>query len=176
MPCKFEKLEIADVILVTPRVFSDDRGFFMETYKASEFKANGIVEDFVQDNHSFSTKNVIRGLHYQKDPHAQGKLVRCIRGRIWDVAVDIRKDSPTYLKWVGTELNDENKQMLYIPKGFAHGFAVLSEAAQICYKCTAEYNPQAEAGIIWNDPQIAVDWLVINPLLSAKDTALGCLE
>lgn len=173
MPFKFEKLEIADLILVTPRVFSDQRGLFMETYKASEFKANGIVEDFVQDNYSFSTKNVIRGLHYQKNPHAQGKLVRCIQGVIWDVGVDIREDSPTYLKWVGVEISNENKQMLYIPAGFAHGFAVLSDTAQICYKCTAEYNPEAEAGIIWNHKEIGIDWRISDPLLSQKDEKYG---
>lgn len=175
MPCKFERLEIADLILITPRVFRDDRGFFMETYKASEFKANGITEDFVQDNQSFSMKNVVRGLHYQKAPHAQGKLVRCIQGSIWDVAVDIRKDSPTYLKWVGIELSEANKQMLYIPAGFAHGFAVLSDFAQICYKCTAEYNPHAEAGIIWNEPKLGIDWKVEKPLLSGKDAVLPAL-
>ncbi|MGE4285580.1 MAG: dTDP-4-dehydrorhamnose 3,5-epimerase [Phycisphaerae bacterium] len=169
MPFEFKKMEIPEVILVTPRVFPDDRGFFMETYKASEFKANGITEDFVQDNQSFSCKDVIRGLHYQRAPHAQGKLVRCLEGAIWDVAVDIRKDSPTYRKWVAAELTSDNKQMLYVPAGFAHGFAVLSDTAMISYKCTAEYNKDAEAGILWNEPSIAVDWPVAEPILSEKD-------
>lgn len=173
MPFKFDRLDIPDVILVTPRVFEDDRGFFMETYKASDFKTNGVVEDFVQDNESFSTRNVIRGLHYQVDPHAQGKLVRCIQGVIWDVAVDLREDSPTYLKWVGAELSDKNRCQLYIPMGFAHGFATLSTTARICYKCTDEYDPQSERGVIWNDENLNIDWKIKNPLLSEKDEKNG---
>lgn len=169
MPFTFQKLEIPEVVLVTPRVFKDDRGYFMETYKASEFIANGIDVNFVQDNHSFSTKNVIRGLHYQKSPHAQGKLVRCIQGVIWDVAVDIRKGSPTLGKWVAAELSETNKQMLYIPVGFAHGFATLSDTAQICYKVTSDYCPEAEAGLRWDDKTIAIPWPVTTPLLSKKD-------
>jgi dTDP-4-dehydrorhamnose 3,5-epimerase len=172
MPFTFEKTPLEGLIIVTPRVFEDDRGFFFETYKASEFKANGITEDFVQDNQSFSTEHVVRGLHYQREPYAQGKLVRCIEGVIWDVAVDIREDSPTYKQWFGLELTAENKKQLYLPVGFAHGFVVLSRTAQICYKCTAEYNPTAEGGILWNDLAIGIDWPLDeqNVLLSEKDT------
>ncbi|ARN56297.1 dTDP-4-dehydrorhamnose 3,5-epimerase [Sedimentisphaera salicampi] len=169
MPFEFKKMEIPDVILVTPRVFEDDRGYFMETYKASEFKANGIEEDFVQDNQSFSKRNVIRGLHFQKKPHAQGKLVRCLQGSIWDVAVDLRENSATYKKWAAAELTSDNKQMLYIPPGFAHGFATLSDTAIISYKCTAEYCKDADSGIRWNDPEISIAWPVEEPILSQKD-------
>ena len=171
MPCNFEKLEIPAVILVSPWVFPDDRGFFLEYYKKSEFYANGIEVDFVQDNHSKSTKGVVRGLHYQKDPCAQGKLVRAIQGSIFDVAVDIRKGSPTYGKWVGAELTDENHKMLYIPAGFAHGFSVLSETAQITYKVTAEYSGENDRGVLWNDPAIGIDWRVQDANLSEKDIA-----
>ena len=159
MPFEFKKLEIPDVILIIPKVFEDDRGFFMETFKISDFKAYGISYEFVQDNHSKSKKGVLRGLHYQLYPKAQGKLVRCIRGRIWDVAVDIRKGSPWYGKWVAVELSEENKLMLWIPPGFAHGFVAL-EDAEIIYKCTAEYAPELDRGIIWNDPELAINWPV----------------
>ena len=169
MPFTFESTDIPDGILITPRVFEDERGFFLETYKRSDFIAAGIKEKFVQDNHSFSTKNVIRGLHYQKPPRAQGKLVYCTQGAIWDVAVDIRKNSPMFCKWVATELNDENKQMLYVPPGFAHGFAVLSQTARVTYKTTSEYSAEHDAGIIWDDPDIGVDWRLQEPILSGKD-------
>ncbi|MCQ6254061.1 dTDP-4-dehydrorhamnose 3,5-epimerase [Methanocaldococcus sp.] len=169
MPFKFRRLEIPEVILIEPIVFEDERGFFMETYKYSEFSKFGIKEIFVQDNHSKSKKGVLRGLHYQKNPNAQGKLVRCIRGEIFDVAVDIRKGSPTFGKWVGVILSEENKKMLYIPKGFAHGFCVLSEEAEVIYKCTAEYSPEDDRGIIWNDKDIGIDWPIKNPILSEKD-------
>ena len=147
MPFKFKKLEIPDVILIEPVVFTDERGFFIETFKASDFKANNISYEFVQDNHSKSQKWVLRGLHYQLKPMEQGKLVRCIKGKIWDVAVDIRKGSPWYRKWVGVELSEENKLMLWIPPGFAHGFVAL-EDAEVIYKCTKEYAPQYDRGII----------------------------
>lgn len=169
MPCTFTKTELDGVILVEPRQFADGRGVFMETYKQSEFIANGIAEEFVQDNHSVSSARVIRGLHFQNSPHGQGKLVRCLAGSIWDVAVDIRKGSPTYGKWVGYELSAENRKMLYIPVGFAHGFAVLGEGAEVAYKTTGEYSPSAEAGVIWNDPALKIAWPISEPLLSEKD-------
>ena len=171
MPFSFEKTAIDDVIVITPRAFNDDRGFFMETYKRSDFINNGIKEDFVQDNHSKSTKGVLRGLHYQKAPKAQAKIVRCIKGAIFDVAVDIRKGSKTYGKWVGVELTEENKKMLYIPAGFAHGFCVRSEVAEICYKSSDEYSPENDRGIIWNDSEIGIDWnLDAEPVISEKDS------
>jgi dTDP-4-dehydrorhamnose 3,5-epimerase len=169
MPFAFKNLLIPEIILVEMKVFADDRGFFMETYKHSEFANHGIKEYFVQDNHSRSSKNVLRGLHYQKNPKAQGKLVRCIAGRIFDVAVDIRKGSPTYGKWVGAELSSENNYMLYIPPGFAHGFVVLSDFAEILYKCTEEYSAENDRGIIWNDPDIKIKWPTESPILSEKD-------
>ncbi len=176
MPFEFEPLDIPDLILVKPKVFGDERGFFMETYKASEFKKNGINYDFVQDNHSKSQKGVLRGLHYQLRPMEQGKLVRCIRGRIWDVAVDIRKGSPWYGKWVAVELSEENKLMLWIPPGFAHGFVALEDNTEVIYKVTKEYSPELERGIIWNDPDIGIDWPVKNPKLSERDSRLPPLR
>lgn len=171
MPFSFKKLEIEDVILVTPQVFGDSRGFFMESYQKSVFEQNGIKDDFNQDNHSKSTKGVLRGLHYQTNPKAQAKLVRCPRGKIFDVAVDLRKNSPTFGKWVGEILSEENKNMLYIPAGFAHGFVVLSDEAELLYKASKEYSPQNDRGIRWNDPEINVDWRIdFEPLISEKDS------
>ncbi len=169
MPFTFIEQTLPGVILITPRVFEDTRGFFFEAYKQSEFLTHGIDVNFVQDNASFSTRGVLRGLHYQLPPHAQAKLVRCLSGSIYDVAVDIRKNSPTFGHWTGLELSAEKKNMLYIPTGFAHGFYTLSERAEILYKISAEYAPQSERGIIWNDPQLKIDWPVKKPLLSAKD-------
>ena len=170
MPFEFKKLEIQDVILIEPKVFGDERGFFMEGYKKSEFFANGIDVEFEQDNHSSSTKGVLRGLHYQLPPKEQAKLVRCIEGEVFDVAVDIRKNSSTFGKWVGVKLSAENKKMLYIPKGFAHGFVVLSDRAQLLYKATNEYSKEHDRGIAWNDPNINIDWGIdFEPILSEKD-------
>ena len=169
MPFSFTSLSIAKVILIEPKVFEDERGFFIETYKMSDFVASGIKEIFVQDNHSRSTKGVLRGLHYQNPPFAQGKLVRAIRGEIYDVAADIRKGSPTYGKWAGAILSEENKNMLYIPEGFAHGFCVLSEIAEVMYKNTNVYSSKSEAGIIWNDEDLNIEWPVKEPFLSQKD-------
>ena len=170
MPFEFENTNIKDVILVKPRVFGDERGFFLETYKKKDFEKAGILDEFIQDNHSKSSYGVLRGLHYQKNPNAQGKLVRCVRGRIYDVAVDIRYDSPTFMKWVKVELSEDNKHMLYIPKGFAHGFAALSDAVEINYKVSGDYSPKDEGGIKWNDPDIGIDWGIdFEPLLSEKD-------
>ncbi len=171
MPFEFLKTEIPGVIIVKPKVFGDERGFFMETYKRSDFEKAGIDTDFVQDNHSKSRKGVLRGLHFQCEPRAQGKLVRCIRGRVFDVAVDIRPESPTFKKWVGLELSEENKLMLWIPKGFAHGFLTLSEEAEIIYKVSgSEYSPEHDRSIRWDDPELSIAWpLEGEPLLSPKD-------
>jgi len=172
MPFSFQPLSIPDVILVNPTVFPDDRGFFMETFKASDFDKAGLPTRYVQDNFSLSKKDVIRGLHYQKHPKAQGKLVSVLRGSVWDVAVDIRRQSSTFLKWVAAELNDQNHAMLYIPPGFAHGFAALTDEVHLLYKCTNEYDSQADAGIRWDDPAVAVAWPVDRPILSEKDRRL----
>jgi dTDP-4-dehydrorhamnose 3,5-epimerase len=172
MPFTFKSLDIPDVILIEPKVFPDDRGFFCESFKASDFEKVNLPAHFVQDNFSFSKKGVIRGLHYQKAPKAQGKLVSVLKGGVWDVAVDIRRESPTFLKWVAVELNDRNHVMLYIPPGFAHGFISLTEDVHLLYKCTNEYDPQADAGIRWNDPDIAIPWPVGNPIVSEKDRNL----
>ena len=176
MPFQFSRLAIPDVVLIEPTVFPDERGFFIESYKYSEFAAFGIKEHFVQDNHSRSVKGVLRGLHYQRQPKAQGKLVRVVVGEIFDVGVDIRKGSPTYGKWVGEVLSAENKRMLYIPPGFAHGFCVLSEVAEVLYKTTTEYSPEHDAGIIWNDPEIGIEWPIEHPILSEKDAGLPFLK
>ncbi|MDH4162377.1 MAG: dTDP-4-dehydrorhamnose 3,5-epimerase [Nitrospirota bacterium] len=169
MPFKFNSFDIPGPVLVEPAVFGDGRGFFLELYKHSDFVRAGIPEHFVQDNYSRSSRGVLRGLHYQKNPKAQGKLVRCIAGEIFDVAVDIRKGSPFYGKWIGQELSADNRKMLYVPAGFAHGFLTLSETADILYKCTEEYSPENDRGIIWNDPEIAIPWQTGEPLLSGKD-------
>ena len=148
----------------------------MENYKYSEFADFGIKDRFVQDNHSRSVKNVLRGLHFQMLPKAQAKLVRCIKGEIFDVAVDIRKGSPTYGKWAGEILSEENKKELFLPIGFAHGFCVLSDEAEIIYKSSDEYSPENERAIAWNDPIINIDWPIQNPIVSEKDTENGLLE
>jgi len=176
MPFTFKKLSIPGIILIKPHIFTDERGFFIETYKHSNFDKAGIMENFMQDNLSKSKKNVLRGLHYQKNPAAQGKLVRCINGRIFDVAVDIRRGSPTYAKWVGVELSEDNNMCLYVPPAFAHGFVALSESAEVLYKCTAEYSPENEGGIIWNDPDINISWPANSPVLSEKDRKLSALR
>ncbi len=178
MPFNFVKTDIEGLIIIEPRKFPDDRGFFMETYKKSEFVNAGIAEDFVQDNHSLSSKGVLRGLHFQTEPHAQGKLVRVVKGAVWDVGVDLREESETYGKWVGVELTEENGKMFYIPPGFAHGFLTLTDNTHFLYKCTAEYAPTADGGIKWNDPEVAVQWPLsgITPSVSAKDETLPFLK
>jgi dTDP-4-dehydrorhamnose 3,5-epimerase len=176
MPFKFTKLEISGLVLIEPRLFPDERGFFLESYKESEFIQGGVPDRFVQDNHSLSKKNVLRGLHFQRQPHAQGKLVRVIRGNVWDVMVDLRKDSPTYKRWVGIELSDQNNRMIFIPPGFAHGFVALSDDAHLLYKCTEEYDPVLDGGIRWNDPDIGVRWPVQEPIVSDKDKSLPFLR
>jgi dTDP-4-dehydrorhamnose 3,5-epimerase len=169
MPFEFHRLNIPELILVEPKGFEDERGVFMETFKQSEFQLNGIKPQFVQENYSHSVRGVLRGLHYQKHPKAQGKLVFVIRGEIFDVAVDVRKGSPTYGRWAGVKLSEKNPRMLYVPVGFAHGFCVLSDEADVMYKVTAEYAPEFDRGIIWNAPDIGVDWPVVQPILSPKD-------
>lgn len=171
----FTPLEIPDVILVEPRAFTDERGYFMESYKASAFAEGGIDVRFVQDNRSRSSKGVLRGLHYQRPPHAQGKLVSVVEGEIFDVAVDIRPESSTFGRWVGETLSAENRLMLWIPEGFAHGFQALSETAQVHYKTTSEYAREYDAGLRWNDSEIGVEWPIDPPLLSAKDRSLPAL-
>jgi dTDP-4-dehydrorhamnose 3,5-epimerase len=161
MPFRFRDLDLPEVVLIDPKVFPDERGFFLETYKHSEFSSNGIQERFVQENHSHSLRRTLRGLHYQKNPKAQSKIVRVVAGAIFDVVVDIRKGSPRYGRWIGVNLSAENKQMLYIPAGFAHGACVMSEEA--------EYAPECEAGVIWNDPAIGIEWPENKPILSPRD-------
>ncbi|WP_373529571.1 dTDP-4-dehydrorhamnose 3,5-epimerase [Nostoc sp.] len=164
--------KIPEVLQIEPKVFADDRGFFFEAYNHQKFtQQTGIITNFVQDNHSYSKQNVLRGLHYQiRQP--QGKLIRAVVGTIFDVAVDIRKSSPTFGKCVGSELSAKNKRLLWIPPGFAHGFLVLSEIAEVLYKTTDYYAPQSDRTILWNDPDLAIDWpLTAPPILSAKDQA-----
>jgi dTDP-4-dehydrorhamnose 3,5-epimerase len=158
MPFTFEPQAIPEVVLVTPKIFGDNRGFFLESFKASEWKAAGLGCQFVQENHSRSCRGTVRGLHFQLPPHGQAKLVRAMVGEIFDVAVDMRRYSPTFGKWVGVTLSAENRAMLYIPEWCAHGFAVLSETADVLYKTSSEYAPPYEHGVMWNDPQIAIEW------------------
>jgi dTDP-4-dehydrorhamnose 3,5-epimerase len=164
---------IEGLLVVETKAYADDRGLFMETFNASRYEKLGIANNFVQDNYSLSKKNVLRGLHFQKPPHAQAKLVRVLNGRVYDVAVDIRTRSKTFGHHFGIELSGENKLSLFIPVGFAHGFCVLSETAEFFYKCTDVYNPESDSGIKWNDPSIGIRWPIQNPLISPKDMSLG---
>ncbi|MDF2883434.1 MAG: dTDP-4-dehydrorhamnose 3,5-epimerase [Clostridiaceae bacterium] len=169
----FSNTEIQGVYIIETGIFGDNRGYFMETYNQIEFHEAGLGMTFVQDNQSKSKKGVLRGLHFQKT-HPQGKLVRVVKGEVFDVAVDLRKNSGTYGKWVGVVLSEENKKQFYIPEGFAHGFLVLSDEAEFCYKCTDFYHPEDEGGIMWNDPEVGIKWPVEgidNILLSEKDKA-----
>jgi len=164
------KTAIPGVLIFEPKVFGDQRGFFFESFNHKLFEeAIGYPVTFVQDNHSKSSKGVLRGLHYQLPPHAQGKLVRCVAGEVFDVAVDIRKSSPTFGQWVGVHLSGENKRQLWIPEGFAHGFVTLTETAEFLYKTTNYYAPQSEGSIRWDDPQVGIEWPINNVLLSGKD-------
>jgi dTDP-4-dehydrorhamnose 3,5-epimerase len=166
----FTKTKIDGLVIIEPSVFGDERGFFMETYSKKVFAENGINVDFVQDNHSRSVKGVLRGLHFQKPPFAQDKLIRCTRGEVLDVAVDIRKDSPTFGQYEAIVLSEENKKMFFIPKGFAHGFLVLSDIVDFQYKCSNFYNKESEGGILWNDPDLKIEWSNLeNLILSDKD-------
>ena len=169
MVFRFSRADIPDVILIKPEVHYDQRGFFLESYSKKYFEEAGINEEFVQDNHSFSIKNTLRGLHYQLEPFEQSKLVRCISGEIIDVAVDIRRNSGTFGKFVMVNLSSENKNMLYIPRGFAHGFLVISDYAEVVYKTDNYYSREHERGILWNDDDIGVRWPVPDPIISDKD-------
>ncbi len=172
----FQPTRIPEVILVQPKLIEDERGFFSESYNQEVFARNGISVQFVQDNHSRSTQGVLRGLHFQRDPMAQDKLVRVVEGEVFDVAVDIRPGSPTFGQWVGEYLSAENFKMLFIPKGFAHGFAVLSPTCQFLYKTSNVYSPEHDGGILWNDPAIGIEWPLTDPQLSAKDASLPLLS
>ena len=167
---KFTPLAIPDVFLIEPKVFGDARGFFLESFRQDLFnQATGTNFEFIQDNHSRSSKGVLRGLHYQLPPHAQGKLVRVISGAVFDVAVDIRRSSPTFGQWVGAELSAENHHQLWIPPGFAHGFVVLSDIADLVYKTTAYYAPESDRGLLWNDPDIAIAWPQLDTAFSLSE-------
>jgi dTDP-4-dehydrorhamnose 3,5-epimerase len=172
---KITPTPLAGVLIIEPKVFADHRGFFLETYNEQRYQENGLPLRFVQDNHSRSTRGILRGLHYQiKKP--QGKLVWCVQGEIYDVAVDVRRGSPTYGQWFGMTLDSTKKQQLYVPPGLAHGFAVVSETAEVYYKCTDFYDPKDEGGIIWNDPDLKITWPIDQPTLSPKDAALPALK
>lgn len=171
----FTSTELKEVIVVKPVVHEDERGFFLETHHQEKYAKGGISDFFIQDNHSFSKRGVLRGLHAQVE-HPQGKLVQVIQGEIFDVAVDIRPDSPTFRQWVSRTLSDENHLQLWIPPGFAHGFCVLSETAHVHYKCTSLYSRDAEIGILWEDPSIGIKWPLEKPLLSPKDRDAAPLE
>lgn len=176
MPFLFQRLEIPDVVLVTAQASADQRGSFAELYKRSEFAAHGIPAVFVQDNCSSSVHRVLRGLHYQRFPRAQSKLIMVVRGEIFDVAVDLRKDSPTFGRWSGAVLSAATRRMLYVPEGCAHGFCVTSREADVVYKVTAEYAPEFEGGLRWNDPSLNIKWPIAEPVLSARDRALPLLS
>jgi dTDP-4-dehydrorhamnose 3,5-epimerase len=165
------KTQIPDLLIVEPKVFDDDRGYFFESYNLQKYSDNGISMNFIQDNQSKSSYGVLRGLHYQLAPFAQTKLVRVLEGTIFDVAVDIRKNSPTYKQWFGLELSAENKKQLLIPKGFAHGFSVLSPTAVVLYKCDSLYHPESERGIVYNDPSLNIDWKI-----NLKDAVVSCKD
>ena len=174
---QFIKTKLEGAIIVEQTVFGDNRGWFKETYNKAVFDKNGLVYAFVQDNHSYSAKKgTVRALHLQNEPYAQAKLVRCVRGAIFDVAVDLRKNSPTYKQWTGVELSAENNKMLMIPRGFAHGFVTLCDDVEVEYKVDNVYNKDSEVGIIYNDPDLAIDWGASDPILSDKDKAAKLLK
>ena len=171
----------SDVLLITPKVFGDDRGFFLESYNAKVLASAGVTDALVQDNHSRSNKGVLRGIHFQHPPHAQAKLVRVVRGRVFDVAVDLRKNSPTFGLWAGCELSDRDHHQLYIPAGFGHGFLVLEDQTDFLYKTSDFYQPSSEGAVAWNDPELAIDWPLAEhgiaaPLLSDKDKQAPLLK
>lgn len=166
---KVKKTEFAGLFVIEPAVFTDSRGYFFESYNLREFENAGIHASFVQDNQSLSAKGVLRGLHFQKAPHGQGKLVRVLQGAVLDIAVDIRRNSSTFGKYFSTELSEENKKMVYIPEGFAHGFLTLSDQTVFHYKCTGFYNKESEVSLIWNDPAIGINWGITDPVMSEKD-------
>ena len=176
MPFAFQKTALAGVVIIEPEIFGDHRGFFMETYKKSDFAAAGVAREFVQENHSKSVYGTLRGLHGQRAPKAQGKLVRAIAGEIFDVAVDIRPDSPTFKRWVSVILSAENRRSVFIPAGYAHGFCVTSREAEVIYKTTDEYAPELEWGVRWDDSELAISWPVSEPRLSGRDSAWPALR
>ncbi len=178
MPFKFTRFEsLPEVTLIEPQVYPDDRGWFAETFRKRDFEAQGITADFVQDNHSRSaSRGILRGLHFQKEPVAQGKLVSCVLGEVFDVAVDIRKGSPTFAKWVSANLSADNHVMMWIPPGFAHGFQTISNAAEVFYKVTSEYSPSHDCSIRWNDPAMGINWPIPKPILSKKDAEAPSLK
>ena len=176
MSFTFKKLNLPDVMLVEAKSFPDDRGYFKEIFKESSFIENEINTRFVQDNFSHSSKAVFRGLHFQKNPKAQAKLVTTLRGEIFDVVVDIRKDAPTYGKWVSEILSEQNHKLLYIPEGFAHGFCILSDEADVFYKVNQEHSPEHDTGFIWNDPEINIKWPIDKPIMSERDQKLPLLK
>jgi dTDP-4-dehydrorhamnose 3,5-epimerase len=165
---QFIPTDLPGVVIIEPKVFSDPRGFFMETFHAARFRENGLPDSFVQDNHSQSARGTLRGLHYQIE-HPQGKLVRVVRGEIYDVAVDVRRSSPSFGRWVGVTLSSANRRQLYIPPGFAHGFCALEDGTEMVYKCTDLYAPQFERTLLWSDPALGIQWPIHQPLLSEKD-------
>lgn len=170
MPFTFKRLNIPGIILIEPKLFQDSRGFFAEIYKQVDFAKEGLAKPIAQINYSKSTKGILRGLHYQKNPMAQAKFVQVIHGRIFDVAVDLRKDSPAYGKWIGETLSSQDLKILYIPEGLAHGFCVLSDEALITYYCTNVYSPDDERGVIWNDPELKIRWPLENPVVNIRDS------
>jgi dTDP-4-dehydrorhamnose 3,5-epimerase len=172
---EFKHSNLEGVVEIFPKVFQDERGYFLESYNESTFEKNGLKLNFVQDNHSWSHKGVLRGLHLQKDPNAQGKLVRVIKGKVIDVVVDIRKKSKTFGQWASFILDDKQHNMLYVPPGFAHGFATFEESVFV-YKCTHGYHKESESGILWNDPKLAIDWKIENPIVSEKDKLLPTFD
>ena len=174
MAFQFHETDLPGLLLIEPTVFPDDRGFFMETYKRSEFAAHGIEDVFIQCNQSRSSHGTLRGLHFQKTPRAQAKLVRAMSGEIFDVVVDLRDGSPTRGKWHGVYLTSDNKSMLYVPAGFAHGFCVTSDVADISYMTSAEYAPDLEGGVCWDDPDLKIDWPISRPHLSIRDQSWPC--
>ena len=176
MPFEFKSTGIPDVVLVMPKVFKDERGFFLESYQKEQFESAGIAGQFIQDNHSRSGYGVLRGLHFQTEPYAQAKLVQCVRGVVFDVAVDLRGGSSSYGGHVWAVLSEHNHHLLYVPKGFAHGFCVLSDVAEVHYKVDAPYAPEHEEGLLWNDPDLAIPWPIDEPFLSAKDEKWHCLR
>ena len=176
MTFSFQPLSISDVILIEPVSYIDERGYFLENFHQSIFEENKITTKFIQDNISYSKKNVLRGLHFQKNPKAQAKLVSVLKGEIFDVAVDLRKDSPTYMNYISEKLSSINHKSLYIPEGFAHGFCVLSNDAYVMYKVNSYFFPEFDSGIIWNDPELNISWPINEPILSKKDENLPLLK
>lgn len=169
MPFEFEDLGLSGVLLIKPKIFRDDRGYFLETYKKEDLGGAGIGSEFVQDNYSRSVYGVLRGMHFQREPHAQAKIVQCVRGVIYDVAVDLRRGSPTFGGYAACILSDNNRRQLYVPRGFAHGFLVLSDVGEVMYKVDNPYTPECEGGLIWDDPDVNVPWPIDDPILAERD-------